>query len=116
MLSRFSRVRLCATPWTADHQAPLSKGVSGQEYWSGLQFPSPKFKNKSIQTFHWLKLSQVEHISLDMESKTEGLNQYFHMNFCKLILRENLNYHQCKMGPNIHTQYFKLEYKPFVAK
>ena len=41
MLSRFSRVRLCATPWTADHQAPLSKGFSRQEYWSGLPFPSP---------------------------------------------------------------------------
>ena len=49
----------------------LSKRVSRQEYWSGLRFPSPKLKNKSIQTFHWLKLSQVEHISLDMESKTE---------------------------------------------
>ena len=25
-----------ATPWTAAHQAPLSTGFSGQEYWSGL--------------------------------------------------------------------------------
>ena len=41
MLSRFSRVRLCATPWTAAHQAPLSTGFSRQEYWSGLPFPSP---------------------------------------------------------------------------
>ena len=28
MLSRFSRVQLCATPWTAAHQAPLSRGDS----------------------------------------------------------------------------------------
>ena len=42
MLSRFSHVRLCATPWTAAHQAPLSRGFSRQEYWSGLPFPSPK--------------------------------------------------------------------------
>ena len=30
-----SRVRLCVTPWTAAYQAPLSMGVSRQEYWSG---------------------------------------------------------------------------------
>ena len=41
LLSRFSQVRLCATPQTAAHQAPLSTGFSRQEYWSGLPFPSP---------------------------------------------------------------------------
>ena len=41
LLSRFSRVRLCATPWTAAHQASLSMGFSRQEHWSGLPFPSP---------------------------------------------------------------------------
>ena len=35
-LSRFSRVRLCVTPWTAAHQTPLSLGFSRKEYWSGL--------------------------------------------------------------------------------
>ena len=35
MLSHFSRVWLCATLWTAAHQAPLSTGFSRQEYWSG---------------------------------------------------------------------------------
>ena len=29
------------TPWTVAHQAPLSMGFPGQEYWSGLPFPSP---------------------------------------------------------------------------
>ena len=43
MLSRFSRVRLCVTPQTAAHQAPLSMRFSRQEYWSGLPFPSPLF-------------------------------------------------------------------------
>ena len=42
LLSRFSRVRLCATPRTAAHQAPLSIGFSRQEYWSGVPLPSPK--------------------------------------------------------------------------
>ena len=30
-----------ATPWTVAHQAPLSIGVSRQENWGGLPFPSP---------------------------------------------------------------------------
>ena len=30
---------LCATLWTAVHQAPLSTGISRQEFWSGLPFP-----------------------------------------------------------------------------
>ena len=34
LLSRFSRVRLCATPWMAAHQAPPSLGFSRQEHWS----------------------------------------------------------------------------------
>ena len=34
-----SRVRLFVTPWTVPRQASLSKGVSRQEYWSGLPFP-----------------------------------------------------------------------------
>ena len=41
LLSRFSRVRLCATPETAAHQAPPSLGFSRQEPWRGLPFPSP---------------------------------------------------------------------------
>ena len=41
----FSRVWLCANPWTAVHQSPLFMGLSRQEYWSGLPFPSP-FKNE----------------------------------------------------------------------
>ena len=41
LLSRFSRVRLCATPQMAAHQAPPSLGFSRQEHWSGLPFPLP---------------------------------------------------------------------------
>ena len=47
LLSRFSRVRLCATPWMAAHQAPPSLGFSRQEHWSGLPFPSPMHENES---------------------------------------------------------------------
>ena len=38
LLSHFSRVRLCATPQTAAHQAPLSLGFSRHEHWSRLPF------------------------------------------------------------------------------
>ena len=47
LLSRFSRVRLCATPQTAAHQAPSSLGSSRQEHWSGLPFPFLSMKVKS---------------------------------------------------------------------
>ena len=41
MLSYFSRVQLFMTPWTTAHQAPLSMGLSLQEYWSGWPLPTP---------------------------------------------------------------------------
>ena len=41
VLSRFSRVRLCATLCTVAHQAPLSTGFSRQGFWSGLPCPPP---------------------------------------------------------------------------
>ena len=46
LLRRFSRVRLCATPQTAAHQAPPSLGFSRQEHWSGLPFPSPMHESE----------------------------------------------------------------------
>ena len=47
LLSRFSRVRLCATPETAAHQAPPSLGFYRQEHWSGLPFPSPMHESET---------------------------------------------------------------------
>ena len=46
LLSHFSRVRLCATPEMAAHQAPPSLGFSRQEPWSGLPFPSPMHESE----------------------------------------------------------------------
>ena len=46
LLSRFSRVGLCATPETAAHQAPPSLGFSRQEHWSELLFPSPMHESE----------------------------------------------------------------------
>ena len=42
MLSRFRRVQLCVTPWTAAHQALLSTGFCRQEHWSGCHFLLPR--------------------------------------------------------------------------
>ena len=47
LLSRFSLIRLCATPQTVAHQAPPSLGFSRQEHWSGLPFPSPMHESES---------------------------------------------------------------------
>ena len=53
LLSRFSHVQLCATQWTAAHQAPLSLGFSRQEHWSGLPFPSPMHESEK---WKWSRL------------------------------------------------------------
>ena len=50
LLSSFSRVRLCVTPWTAAQQAPPSLEFSRQEHWSGLPFPSPMHESEVTQS------------------------------------------------------------------
>ena len=52
LLSHFSRVRLCATPEMAAHQAPPSLGFSRQEHWSGLPFPSPVHESEKWKWSH----------------------------------------------------------------
>ena len=48
LLSRFSRVRLCVTQWTAAHQAPSSLGFSRQEHYRvGCHFLLQCMKVKS---------------------------------------------------------------------
>ena len=54
-----SRVRLCATPWTAAHQAPPSMGFSRQEYWSGVPLPSPLFHSKDIYLFEIVSIVMI---------------------------------------------------------
>ena len=52
LLSCFSRVRLCATPEMAAHQAPPSPGFSRQEHWSGLPFPFPMHESEKWKWSH----------------------------------------------------------------
>ena len=76
LLSRFSRVRLCEIPWTAAHQAPPSTGFSGQEYWSGLPFPSPHDSVSLTYSFNrqaWLHGANLApHTLLGMGTTTES--------------------------------------------
>ena len=46
-----SRVQLLVTPWTVAYQAPLLKGFSRQEYWSGVPLPSLPLLSTSYQFF-----------------------------------------------------------------
>ena len=46
LLSCVSHVRLCVTPETVAHQAPLSLGFFRQKQWSGLPFPSPMHESE----------------------------------------------------------------------
>ena len=62
LLSPFSRVRLCVTPWTVAHQAPLSLGFSRQEHWSGLPFPSPMHESEKGKCN--VKVKVLSHIRL----------------------------------------------------
>ena len=62
LLSRFSHVRLCATPQTAAHQALPVLGFSRQEPWSGLPFPSPMCESEVAQSC--LTLSNLMDCSL----------------------------------------------------
>ena len=64
LLSHFSRVRLCATPSTAAHQAPPSLGFSRQEHWSGLPFPSSMHESESEVAQSCLTLSDPVDCSL----------------------------------------------------
>ena len=54
LLSHVSCVRLCATPYTAAHEAPPSLGFSRQVHWSGLPFPSPMHESEKWKWSRWV--------------------------------------------------------------
>ena len=68
LLSHFSCVRLCVTPQTEAQQAPPCLGLSRQEQWSGLPFPSLvheiKIKSESEVAQSCLTLSDPMDCSL----------------------------------------------------
>ena len=77
LLSRISRVQLCATPQMAAHQVPLSLGFSRQEHWSGLPFPSPVRESEVAQSCltqrpHGLQPTRLLH-PWDFPGKSTGV-------------------------------------------
>ena len=78
LLSRFSDVRLCATPWTAAHQAPSSMGFSRQGYWSGLPLLSPAvcYSHPNELRYPWMiPRNTHHHIGLPIPCTLELLPQ-----------------------------------------
>ena len=98
LLSRFSRVRLCATPKTAAHRAPPSLGFSRQEHWSGLPFPSPMHESESEVAQSCPTLSDPRDCSLP-GSSVHGI-------FQARVLEWAFNHHYCLIGTLIQCELF----------
>ena len=83
ILSCLSRVRLCATPWTAAHKSPLCTEFSKQEYWSGVPFPPPTqacmlccFSHVRLCATLWTAAHQAP-LSTGFSSKNTGVGCHF---------------------------------------
>ena len=96
LLSRFSRVRLCATPEMAAHQVPPSLGFSRQEHWSGLPFPSPmheseKWKWSRSVVSDSLRPNALQPTRLlcpwDFPGKSTRVGCHCLLQFCHLVAR-----------------------------
>ena len=61
-MKSLSCVRLFATPWTAAHQAPPSRGFSRQKYWSGVPSASPQASLPITNSQSPLKLMSIESV------------------------------------------------------
>ena len=84
LLSRFSRVRLCATPWTAAYQAPPSMGFSRQQYWSGVPLPSGNKLHTHKQ--NWSSQEQnFEYLDLVLSFFWSSLYWYIHTHIVYII-------------------------------
>ena len=81
LLSRFSRVWLCATPWTAAHQAPLSTGFSKQEYWSGLLHPQLYLRPISCQSTACVLVPVVWHSLLGTVPVSSKVPHFCHPSY-----------------------------------
>ena len=49
IVKSLSHVQLFVTPWTVAYQTSQSMGLSRQQYWSGLPFPSPSDSDSEEQ-------------------------------------------------------------------
>ena len=73
LLSRFSRVRLFVTPWTAAHQAPPSMGFFRQECWSGVPLPSPGKPYIHVYICVYILFHTLSHYGLSQDIEHSSL-------------------------------------------
>ena len=83
LLGHFSRVWLCVTPETAAHQSPPSPGLSRQEHWSGLPFPSPGARLPGLK-------SQLHHSLVVWLWINCPTSLYFSLLICKMEIIVNI--------------------------
>ena len=124
LLSRFSRVWLCATQWTAAHQAPPSLGFSRQEHWSGLPFPSPMGESEK---WKWSCSVMSDYLATPwtaaFQAPVHGILQarvlecvakliYYYMSIISIKLEEKEKLHKSCSSPIAitikHSQYIDL--------
>ena len=88
LLSRFSRVWLCATPSRAAYQAPPSMEFSRQEYWSGVPLPSPlsHCTTREIPSFDPLNADLQSNMGLCVSYSSPSLHETF-----SLMILSSLN-------------------------
>ena len=91
LLSRFSHVRLCATPWTAAYQASPSMGFSRQAYWSGVPLPSLySLSLLQVLVLSWIILTSSHIIQLH-----NSIIIFEHLSFSYLQLSASVTPSQC---------------------
>ena len=81
VLSHFSHVQLCATLSTAAHQAPLSRGFSGQEYWSGFLFLLHSFAQGSTVSLRDSRRRSGSFSRFEVEFQTVYINHWHPISF-----------------------------------
>ena len=77
------------TPWTVARQASLCMGFSRQEYWSGLQFPSPEDLPKPGTEPESLAL-QADSLPFKLQGSPEF---FFFLTIIPLLLRASFFNH-----------------------
>ena len=79
LLSHFSRVQLCMTPYTAAHQVPPSLGLPRQEHWSELPVPSPMHESEKwkvkVNSLSWVRLFMTPWTAAYQASPSMGFSR-----------------------------------------